>query len=152
MNRYKLKLKQLSKNFLDLWNDARQNYLRLDKEGLLNSDDESFRQAIELEDPQRSLLNRRVLIVLTSSLVFSIPITALTPITEVVDASGNIVPKGDIYIVNNLDGGIVTKVNVENGQYVKEGDTLISLNPSLIKSDIEQRDAKINSLRLSSSS
>ena len=148
MNLYKLKLKQLSKNFLDLWNDARQNYLRLDKEGLLNSDDESFRQAIELEDPQRSLLNRRVLIVLTSSLVFSIPITALTPITQVVDASGNIVPKGDIYIVNNLDGGIVTKVNVENGQYVKEGDTLISLNPSLIKSDIEQRDAKINSLRL----
>ena len=98
MNRYKLKLKQLSKNFSDLWNDARQNYLRLDKEGLLNSDDESFRQAIELEDPQRSLLDRRVLIVLTGSLVFSIPITALTPITQVVDASGNIVPKGDIYI------------------------------------------------------
>ena len=39
-------------------------------------------------------------------------------------------------------------MNVENGQYVKEGDTLISLNPSLIKSDIKQRVAKINSLRL----
>ena len=53
-----------------------------------------------------------------------------------------------IYIVNNLEGGVVTEVNVENGQYVKEGDTLISLNPSLIKSDIKQRVAKTNSLRL----
>jgi len=148
MNQYKPKLKQLSKRFLDLWNDARENYLKLDEEGTLNSNDESFRQAIEIEDPQRGLLNRRILIILTSSLVLSIPITALTPITQVVDASGNIVPKGNIFIVNNLEGGVVTKVNVENGQYVKKGETLINLNPSLIKSDIQQRVAKTNSLRL----
>ena len=50
-------------------------YLKLDEEGTLNSNDESFRQAIEIEDPQRGLLNRRILIILTSSLVLSIPIT-----------------------------------------------------------------------------
>ena len=148
MKRYKSKFKQLSKRFVDIWNDAREIYLKSNEEGTLNSNDESFRQAIELEDPQKSLLNRRILIILTGSLIFSIPVTAFTPITQVVDASGNIVPKGDIFIVNNLEGGVVTKVNVENGQYVKEGETLIKLNPSLIKSDIQQRIAKTNSLRL----
>ena len=142
------KLKEISKTFFDFWNDINKNLTEFNDDELLNNDENSFRQAIELEDPKSSLFNRRAIVVFSSGLLLSLPVAALTPIIRVVDASGNIIPKGNIHIINNLEGGVVTKVHVENGQYVQEGDILVSLNPSLIKSDIEQRIAKTNSLRI----
>ena len=142
------KLKEISKIFFDFWNDINKNLTEFNDDELLNNDENSFRQAIELEDPKSSLFNRRAIVVFSSGLLLSLPVAALTPIIRVVDASGNIIPKGNIHIINNLEGGVVTKVHVENGQYVQEGDILVSLNPSLIKSDIKQRIAKTNSLRI----
>ena len=142
------KLKEISKTFFDFWNDINKNLTEFNDDELLNNDENSFRQAIELEDPKSSLFNRRAIVVFSSGLLLSLPVAALTPIIRVVDASGNIIPKGNIHIINNLEGGVVTKVHVENGQYVQEGDILVSLNPSLIKSDIKQRIAKTNSLRI----
>jgi len=148
MKPYMQKLKEISKIFFDFWNDINKNLTEFNDDELLNNDENSFRQAIELEDPKSSLFNRRAIVVFSSGLLLSLPVAALTPIIRVVDASGNIIPKGNIHIINNLEGGVVTKVHVENGQYVQEGDILVSLNPSLIKSDIKQRIAKTNSLRI----
>ena len=148
MKPYMQKLKEISKTFFDFWNDINKNLTEFNDDELLNNDENSFRQAIELEDPKSSLFNRRAIVVFSSGLLLSLPVAALTPIIRVVDASGNIIPKGNIHIINNLEGGVVTKVHVENGQYVQEGDILVSLNPSLIKSDIKQRIAKTNSLRI----
>ena len=149
MKPYVQNLKKISKIFLDFWNDVNKNLTEFnDDDDALNNDENSFRQAIELEDPKSSLFNRRAIVVFSSGLLLSLPVAALTPIIRVVDASGNIIPKGNIHIINNLEGGVVTKVHVENGQYVQEGDILVSLNPSLIKSDIKQRIAKTNSLRI----
>ena len=148
MKPYMQKLKEIPKIFFDFWNDINKNLMEFNDDELLNNDENSFRQAIELEDPKSSLFNRRAIVVFSSGLLLSLPVAALTPIIRVVDASGNIIPKGNIHIINNLEGGVVTKVHVENGQYVQEGDILVSLNPSLIKSDIKQRIAKTNSLRI----
>ena len=149
MKPYVQNLKKISKIFLDFWNDVNKNLTEFnDDDDALNNDENSFRQAIELEDPKSSLFNRRAIVVFSSGLLLSLPVAGLTPIIRVVDASGNIIPKGNIHIINNLEGGVVTKVHVENGQYVQKGDILVSLNPSLIKSDIKQRIAKTNSLRI----
>ena len=148
MKPYVQNLKKISKIFLDFWNDVNKNLTELNDDDAINNDENSFRQAIELEDPKSSLFNRRAIVVFSSGLLLSLPVAALTPIIRVVDASGNIIPKGNIHIINNLEGGVVTKVHVENGQYVQKGDILVSLNPSLIKSDIKQRIAKTNSLRI----
>ena len=148
MKPYVQNLKRISKIFLDFWNDVNKNLTEFNDDDALNNDENSFRQAIELEDPKSSLFNRRAIVVFSSGLLLSLPVAALTPIIRVVDASGNIIPKGNIHIINNLEGGVVTKVHVENGQYVQKGDILVSLNPSLIKSDIKQRIAKTNSLRI----
>jgi len=148
MKPYVQYLRKISKIFLDFWNDVNKNLTEFNDDDALNNDENSFRQAIELEDPKSSLFNRRAIVVFSSGLLLSLPVAALTPIIRVVDASGNIIPKGNIHIINNLEGGVVTKVHVENGQYVQKGDILVSLNPSLIKSDIKQRIAKTNSLRI----
>lgn len=148
MKLYLHKLKKISNNFLNFWEDVNKNLSGFNDDDVIKNDENSFRQAIELEDPKSSLFNRRAIVVFSSGLLLSLPIAALTPIIRVVDASGNIIPKGNIHIINNLEGGIVTKVHVENGQYVQKGDILVSLNPTLIKSDIKQRIAKTNSLRI----
>ena len=120
MKPYVQNLKKISKIFLDFWNDVNKNLTEFNDDDAINNDENSFRQAIELEDPKSSLFNRRAIVVFSSGLLLSLPVAALTPIIRVVDASGNIIPKGNIHIINNLEGGVVTKVHVENGQYVQK--------------------------------
>lgn len=60
----------------------------------------------------------------------------------VVTAGGNIIPEGDIITMKSYISGTVEEINVSEGQFVKEGDLLISLN-SDIKTDIAQLNNEI---------
>ena len=147
MNFYKNKLLKYSRLLLDFWSNHNPEPSSI-SDKTLNTDDVPFRQAIELEDPRKGLFDRRALVVVAGAVFLSIPIAALTPIIKVIDASGDIIPRDDIFVINNIEGGLVSNVLVKNGTEVKKGDTLITLNPSLIQSDIDQRLAKSKSLGL----
>ncbi|MCP4884680.1 MAG: HlyD family type I secretion periplasmic adaptor subunit, partial [Flavobacteriales bacterium] len=49
-------------------------------------------QALELEDPQDNLFVRRSLYVLGAAALIFFPWAALTPITQVIEASGEVIP------------------------------------------------------------
>lgn len=55
---------------------------------------------------------------------------SFAPITELARANGRIVPSGNTTIVQHLEGGIVGKINVEEGDRVKAGDVLVTLVPT----------------------
>ena len=77
-----------------------------------------------------------------------LPLAALIPITQVVQASGEVVPEGAVNVVQHLEGGIVSKVNVRDGQKVKEGQVLLELNPKLVGSEYEAGQQKLQNLLL----
>lgn len=52
-------------------------------------------------------------------------------------ANGQIVPSGAVQIIQHLDGGRISKINVVEGQTVEKGEILISLNPTDARSDLE---------------
>ena len=56
MKPYMQKLKEISKIFFDFWNDINKNLTEFNDDELLNNDENSFRQAIELEDPSQVFL------------------------------------------------------------------------------------------------
>ncbi len=61
---------------------------------------------------------------------------AIITIDETAATYGTIVPKGQVQIVQHLEGGIVQAVLVEDGQHVKKGQVLIKFNPSSISSEL----------------
>lgn len=59
---------------------------------------------------------------------------------EVTIAEGTVVPKGDLKVVQHLEGGIISVINVREGAVVKEGEVLVQLDvrsSGLKKEEIE---------------
>jgi len=47
---------------------------------------------------------------------------------EVTIAQGTVVPKGDLKVVQHLEGGIISKINVKEGSKVRKGDIVVLLD------------------------
>ena len=63
---------------------------------------------------------------------------SFTTVKEVVRAEGRIVPVGEIKKIQHLDGGLIKEILVRDGDYVKEGQTLIVLQNNSAKADYER--------------
>lgn len=53
---------------------------------------------------------------------------SFTEIDEITRGDGDVIPYGQNQIIQNLEGGIVESILVEEGQVVKEGDILLKIN------------------------
>lgn len=73
---------------------------------------------------------------------------AVTQLTEVTSAPGEIIPSGQIKVVQHLSGGTVSQVLVEERMQVKEGDILVKLDDSRVMSDLRQIEGRLVSLKL----
>lgn len=92
--------------------------------------------------PQRAF----VLLVLASST--SVLIWAgVTSIDVIVRTEGRIVPAGKSQIVQHLEGGIVRKILVQEGQVVAAGQPLMELSDIQARSNLDQEQSKLSALR-----
>jgi multidrug resistance efflux pump len=65
-----------------------------------------------------------------------------------VNASGEVVPEGAVNVVQHLEGGIVSKVNVRDGEEVRKGQVLLELNPQLVGSEYDATEQQLENLLL----
>lgn len=72
--------------------------------------------------------------ILAFFVIFFISWTYYTEIEEVASGSGKIIPSGKIQTLQNLEGGIVKKILVTEGEYVTEGQTLVELSDAVAES------------------
>jgi len=107
---------------------------------------ERLSQALDLEQKPDNRYLRLSLYLLGGAAVLFVPLAALTPITQVVQASGQVVPRGSVNVIQHLEGGIVAKVNVLDGEQVKEGQVLLELNPKLIGSTYDASEQILENL------
>lgn len=73
---------------------------------------------------------------------------SFTDIDEVATATGEIVPVEKITPVQHIEGGIVYKVFVKDGEEVDKGDKLFELNPEPYTSDLKRLKKRQNSLEI----
>lgn len=64
---------------------------------------------------------------------------------------GRTIPSQQIQIVQNLEGGIIKKIHVLEGQFVKAGDLLVTIDDTGVGSTFDESAAKINELRAKAS-
>lgn len=92
-------------------------------------------QALELEEIPDNRYLRLILYGLAAVVGLFFPWAAMTPVTQVINASGEIVPDGNINIIQHLEGGIVSKVSVQDGERVHAGEVMIELRPALVEAE-----------------
>ena len=95
-------------------------------------------QAIELEEPKPSFLAPALIFATLLIMVALIVWSAFTRVNEVAVAQGEVVPVGLIRDVQHLDGGIISRVHVRNGDPVQEGQLLLSFDPASSDSELLQ--------------
>ncbi|SPL72094.1 HlyD family type I secretion periplasmic adaptor subunit [Acinetobacter stercoris] len=63
---------------------------------------------------------------------------ALFKLEEVSTGTGKVVPSSKDQIIQSLEGGILTKLNVKEGDIVKEGQVLAELDPTRFASNVDE--------------
>lgn len=74
--------------------------------------------------------------------------SAVTPVDEVASASGQVIPNGHVQMVQHLEGGIVRKILVTDGQQVEVGQILVILDPIHARTDLDRLKSRQNALQL----
>ncbi|MGL4440889.1 MAG: HlyD family type I secretion periplasmic adaptor subunit [Bosea sp. (in: a-proteobacteria)] len=72
---------------------------------------------------------------------------ALAKVDEVTRADGKVIPASRIQLVQNLEGGIVRRINTREGALVKEGDLLVQIDATGFGSSLDERREKLLGLR-----
>ncbi len=66
----------------------------------------------------------------------------------VVSARGKMVPDGEIKVVQTLDTGVLSRINVRPGDHVKKGDVLVVIDPSTTEPALESAEKNLNQLSI----
>lgn len=105
----------------------------------------SYRQVIDLlmgVSPQRAFV---LLLLLSSSCVLLW--AGFSRVDVIVRTEGQIIPAGKSQIVQHLEGGIVRKILVQEGQVVVAGQALMELSDVQTRSNLGQEQSTLDALR-----
>ena len=88
-------------------------------------------------------------IVIPIMLLFTVFIiwASFSQIDEVVRGDGKVVPSGQTKVLQHLEGGIVSKILVNEGDIVKKGDKLYELSQAFFTADLKTKEIKLKSLQ-----
>ncbi|NLW06047.1 MAG: HlyD family type I secretion periplasmic adaptor subunit [Pseudomonadaceae bacterium] len=105
-------------------------------------------ETIQVEDELIPSYARPVLYLIVFMVIGFFIWASVTQLTEVTLAPGEIVPSGQIKVVQHLNGGTISEVLIEERMFVKEGDILIKLDDARVLSDLRQIEGRLASLKL----
>lgn len=87
----------------------------------------------------RPLNSTRAMLMLLSGAVFALIVWAgITPVNEITASYGQVVPSGHVQVIQHLEGGIVQRVAVQEGERVQAGQLLVEMHAASTRSDLEQ--------------
>lgn len=84
-----------------------------------------------------------ILIFLLIALIWA----SIATVDEITEAAGKVVPSSQVQIIQNLEGGIVSKILVQVGQVVKKGQLLMQLDETRFFSSNQENQEKLDSLQ-----
>ena len=89
----------------------------------------------------------KVLRIWLITILLAIIWASLAQIDEITKGNGKVIPYGNNQIIQNLEGGIVKKILVREGQLVKKGDVILKIDNVLSLSSSKTNDIKIKELQ-----
>jgi len=101
-----------------------------------------------LETMARARGWRRSAFLVTLSIVVLLVWANFAELEEVAVASGEVVPQGQIKIIQHLEGGIISQIFVTEGGTVKAGDPLLQLDRGISGSNRDEIQIELDSLIL----
>eukprot|EP01029_Cantina_marsupialis_P017999 TRINITY_DN408621_c0_g1_i1.p1 TRINITY_DN408621_c0_g1~~TRINITY_DN408621_c0_g1_i1.p1 ORF type:complete len:405 (+),score=80.92 TRINITY_DN408621_c0_g1_i1:1195-2409(+) len=73
--------------------------------------------------------------------------SSFSEIDEVVRGTGKVVPSGQTKILQNLEGGIISDIKLNEGDEVKKGQTIYTLSNEFFKADLKSKEIDLLAFR-----
>jgi adhesin transport system membrane fusion protein len=105
-------------------------------------------QSILLEEAGSPRLIRLALLTICAAVAAFIGWAAVTNVDEVAVAAGEVVPTGQIQVLQHLEGGIISAILVRDGDIVDPGQVLLRLNPATSTAELREARALLTGLLL----
>ena len=83
---------------------------------------------------------------ITGLLVVMLLWAAFSRVDEVTHAEGRMIPSAKMQVLQNMEGGIVEKINVQQGDLVDKGQVLVTLSSTQFVADFETKKQQVLSL------
>lgn len=119
-----MKLKELWKRFLGEDQDARET--------------EFLPSILEVTETPASPVGRAVLWTIIALLIAGGIWVCVGEVDEVAVANGKVIPVGNVKIVQSQNKGAIKELDVKEGDYVEEGQTLLVLDTTKTQADVDQ--------------
>lgn len=103
---------------------------------------------LEIIERPSHVAGKVIVVAIASLLVVAVAWAALARIDIVVSGSGLVVTESDMGAVAAKNSGVVKKLHVSEGDYVKEGDTLLELDSSEIDLEIHRLENELDFLKV----
>lgn len=105
-------------------------------------------EAARVEEELVPAFVRPLLVMVGAVVVLFFLWAGVTQVTEVARAPGEVAPAGQVKVVQDLDGGAVDAILVEEKALVQPGQILVRMEGSQALADLRQTEARLVSLRL----
>lgn len=102
----------------------------------------SLSQAIELEERPPSSALTKLVFAACSFVVCAVIWSVLAQVDIVTNARGRVIPAGDVVAVQHLEGGVISRILVAEGEHVRAGRPLLQLAALDTEGRLEQWYAK----------
>jgi hemolysin D len=107
----------------------------------------SFRsEADALSHENEPRMSRLTLYILAGSVALGVFLASQVHIDRIVTATGQLITREPTIIVQTLNRAIINSINVREGDRVKAGDVLATLDPTFAAADVAQLEVQIESL------
>lgn len=98
------------------------------------------------QDPNRHI---RILIVMISIMVALVVLwSTFTTVDELTKAPGTIQPSGQSQLIKHIDGGKIKSIAKNNGEFIKKGESILTLEPNQNVADRDTLTSRKESLEL----
>ena len=106
---------------------------------IINIDDShEFKPVLsEIEDSPVSPLGRFTFWIIVAIMIVTVLWLTIGKVDIVVSARGLIIPDGEAKIIQPLDTGVISKILVKEGDFVKEGQPLMEIDPATTEPELE---------------
>lgn len=105
-------------------------------------------QAIQLEEAVNPSIVRSTMLTISVAILGFLGWAAVTGINEIAHTPGEIVPTGNQQVVQHLEGGIVKAIHAKEGQAVRKGQALLTLDGAGVQDDLNRAISKDLALRM----
>lgn len=104
-------------------------------------------QSALIEETAAPYMVRTTLFFISIVIISLIVWAGFTDVEEIAVTQGEVIPSKHVQSIQHLEGGIVAKINVVEGELVDEGQTIFVLDGTAVKQDLSAIEAKKISLK-----